>query len=60
MYSWMVLMVDCWRYRMPLDANGCVSTVMNVDLIKWMYFCVNEFKIGVNDSILSDNEQQKV
>ena len=26
----MVLMLVCWRYRMPLDANGCVSTLMNV------------------------------
>ena len=33
---------------------------MNVDWIKWMYFCVNEFEVGVNDSIFSGNEQQKV
>ena len=26
----MVLMVVYWRYRMPLDANGCISTLMNV------------------------------
>ena len=25
-----------------------------------MYFCVNEFEVGVNDSILSSNEQQNV
>ena len=25
-----------------------------------MYFCVNEFVVGVNDSIFSGNEQQKV
>ena len=25
-----------------------------------MYFCVNEFKVWVNDSIFSGNEQQKV
>ena len=56
----MVLMVVCWRYRMPFDANGCVSTLVNVDCIKWMYFCVNEFQVGVNDSIFSGNEQQKV
>ena len=31
MYSRMVLMVVCWRYGMPFDANGCVSTLMNVD-----------------------------
>ena len=31
---------------------------MNVDWIKWMYFRVNE--VGVNDSIFSGNEQQKV
>ena len=30
MYSGMVLMVVCCRYRMPFDANGCVSTLMNV------------------------------
>ena len=60
MYSRMVLMVVCWRYRMPFDANGCVSTLVNVDWIKWMYFCVNEFEVGVIDSIFSGNEQQKV
>ena len=31
MYSRMVVMVVCWRYRMPFDANGCVSTLVNVD-----------------------------
>ena len=25
-----------------------------------MYFCDNEFEVGVNDSIFSGNEQQKV
>ena len=25
-----------------------------------MYFCANEFEVGVNDSIFSGNEQQKV
>ena len=45
---------------MPFDANGCVSTLMNVDWIKWTDFCVNEFKVGVNDSIVSGNEQLKV
>ena len=25
-----------------------------------MYFCVNEFEVGVNDSILSGDEQQKM
>ena len=38
---------------MPFEANSCVSTLMNIDWIKWMSF-------GVNDSIFSDNEQQKV
>ena len=57
MYGRMVLMVVCWRYGMPFYANGCVSTLMNVD---WMYFCDNEFEVGVNDSIFSGNEQQKV
>ena len=60
MYSRIVLMVVCWRYRMRFDTNGCLSTLVNVDWIKWMYFCVNEFEVGVNDSIFSGNEQQKV
>ena len=60
MYTRMVLMVVYWRYRMPFDANGCVSTLVNVDWIKWMYFRVNEFKVGVTDSIFPSNEQQKV
>ena len=30
-YSRMVLMVVCCRYRMALDTNGCVSTLMNVN-----------------------------
>ena len=25
-----------------------------------MYFCINEFEVGVNDSIFSGDEQQKV
>ena len=37
-------MVVCWCFRVPFDAN----------------FCVNEFEVGVNDSIFSGNEQQKV
>ena len=45
---------------MPFDANGCVSTLMCVDWIKWMYFCVIEFEVDVNDSIFSGNEQQPV
>ena len=60
MYSSMVLMVVCWRYGMPFDTNGCVSTLVNVDWIKWTYFCVNEFKVGVNDNLFSGNEHQKV
>ena len=56
----MVLMVVCWRYGMPFDVNGGVSTLMNVDWIKWMYFCFKEFEVGVNDSMFSGNEQQKV
>ena len=77
MYSRMVLMVVFCRYRIPFDANGCVSMLMNVtfyarkkkcelkvteglmnvDWIKWMYFCVNEFEVGVNDCTFSGNEQ---
>ena len=34
MYSRTVLMVDCWRYGIPFDADGCVSTLINVDGIK--------------------------
>ena len=30
MYNGMVWMVVCCRYRMPFDANGCVSTLMKV------------------------------
>ena len=33
---------------------------MNVGSIKWMYFRVNEFEVGVNDNIFSGNEQQEV
>ena len=33
---------------------------MNVDWIKWMSFCVNEFEVDVNDSVFPDNEQQKL
>ena len=29
-YSRVVLMVVCWHYRMPFDANGCISTLVNV------------------------------
>ena len=36
------------------------KALMNVDLIKWMDFCVNECEVGVNDSIISGNEKQKV
>ena len=60
MYSRMVLMVVCWCDRMPFDANGGVCTLVNVNWIKWMYFYVNEFDVGVNDSIVSGKEQQKV
>ena len=60
MDSRMVLIVVCWRYRMPFDANGRVSTLVNVDWIKSMYFCVNELEVGVNDSIFSGNKKQKV
>ena len=60
MYSRMMLMVVCWSYGMPFDVNGCVSTLMNVDWIKWMYFCVSEFEVGVNNSMIPGNEQQKM
>ena len=51
MYSRMVLMVICWRHRIPFDANGCVSMLVNVVWKTWMYFCFNEFKVGVNNNI---------
>ena len=56
----MVLMVVCWRHRTPFDANGCVSYVSECRLNKMNVFCVNEFEVGINDSIFSGNEQQKV
>ena len=59
MYSRMVLMVVYWRYRMLFDTYVCVSILLNVDWIKWLYCCV-EFGVGVNDSTFSGNEQQKV
>ena len=33
---------------------------MIIDWIKWIYFYVNEFEVGVNCSIFSGDEQQKV
>ena len=60
MYSRMVLMVVYWRYRMPFQTNGSVSTLVNIDWMKWMYFCANEFEVGVDDSIFFGNDQQKV
>ena len=35
MYNRMVLVVVCWRYGMPSDANGFVYTLINVT------FCAN-------------------
>ena len=60
MYNSMVFMVVCWQYRMLFDVKGCVFKLVNVDWIKWMYFGVNKFEVGVKDSIFSGNEQQKV
>ena len=45
MYSRMVLMVVCWRYGMPFDANGCVSTLMNVDWINGCIFALMSLKL---------------
>ena len=56
----MVLIVGCSRYGMPFEANDYVSTLVNFGWIKWIYFCVNQFDVGVNDSIFSGNERQKV
>ena len=33
---------------------------MNVNWIKWKSFYVNEFEVGVNDSMIPGNEQQNV
>ena len=52
----MVLIVVYWRYGMPLNENDCVSTLMNVYWTKWMYSYVNEFEVGINDSIFSGND----
>ena len=46
----MVLMVVCWRYRMPLDTNGCVSTLMNVTYYAKM---VSENDRSVNECRLN-------
>ena len=53
-------MVVSWRYRMLFNADGGVSTLMNVDWIKLMCFRVNEFAVGVHGSRFSGNKQQKV
>ena len=60
---------------MPFHANGCFSpltvtfyakilnesiALMSDDPLKRMYFCVNEFEVGANDRIFSNNEQKKV
>ena len=39
--------------------NECLLNKMNVFLV-CMNECINEFEVGVNDSIFSGNEQQKV
>ena len=36
------------------------KALMSVDSLKLMYFRVYEFEVGVNDSIFSGNEPQKV
>ena len=59
MYSKIMLMIARWCYGMPFDANGRVST-LNVDWLKWVYFCFNDFEVSVNDSIFPGSEQQKV
>ena len=61
MYSRMKLMIVCWRYGIPFNANSCVPTPMNVGLNKMNIFLhYYVFEIDVNDSIFSNNEQQKV
>ena len=62
MYTRTVLMVVFWRYRMPFDAHGCVSTLMNVTYAKILIERdrgIDVFEVGVNDSIFSGNEQQR-
>ena len=41
----MVLMVVCWCYRIPLKANGCGSTLMNVT------FCAKKMVIECDRSV---------
>ena len=76
MYTRMVLTVVFWCSRMPFDAHGCVSTLMNVTFYaktlierdksvhecRFMNECIFafQFEFGVNKSIFSGNEQQKV
>ena len=56
----MVLIVVYWCYRMPFQTNGSVSTLVNIDWMKWMYFYANEFEVGIDDRIFFGNDQQKV
>ena len=49
MYSRMLLVV-CGRYRMPFDANGCVSTQMNVTFYARILI---ESDTGVNECRLN-------
>ena len=49
-FSRMVLMVFCYRYRMSLNTNGCVSTLINVTFYPKM---VTECDRSVNECRLN-------
>ena len=52
----MVLMVVCCRYRMSLDTNGCVSTLMNVifyaKMVVECHRSVNECRLNKMNVVL--------
>ena len=56
MHSRVVLMVVCCRYRMPFDANACISTLMSVTFYAKMLIesdrSVNECRLNKMNVIL--------
>ena len=47
-------------YSMQKCQLKVTDVLMNVNWIKQMYFCINKFEVGINVSIFSVSEQQKV
>ena len=43
----MELMVVCWCYRMPHDANGCISMLMNVTFYGKCYMKAIKMSLNV-------------